>query len=98
MKLLDQLNKDWKKALVQFLIIAGIFLSGVLVGMTSTQFEALKLILINFLSNLLNNIVWFILGYFVMKSLAKQVPLWLEDWEKRRIRVLRIEKAVNSRY
>jgi len=98
------ISKDWKKNLTQFLIVAGIFLSGLFLGMTLTKFEALKEVLVNVLSGLITQAPWFILIYigFVMigkaiGNLGKNVPNWIEDFYRRRMNLLRIEKAVNSK-
>jgi hypothetical protein len=98
------ISKDWKKDLNQFLIVAGIFISGVILGMTLTRFEALKEVLVNVLSGLITQAPWFILIYIgfviigkAIGNLGKNIPNWIEDFYKRRMNLLRIEKAVNSR-
>jgi hypothetical protein len=97
----ESIRDSWKKY-SGYLSVAIVFL---LIGMGLTRFEALKEILVNTISGLIINAPWFILIFILVRMLSvtikesgekllKNIPVWIDDFYKKRMNLLRVERAV----
>jgi hypothetical protein len=93
---------------IYLIIVTTIFLIGLISGMALTEINTLKQILINTISGLIVLAPWFILIFISVKMLGvaiknagekllKNIPIWIDDFYKRRMYLLRVERAVKDR-
>lgn len=47
--------------------------------------------------NLISNAWWILLFIWGVRKLGKDVPKWIEQWERSRMHVITVERAVNMR-
>ena len=103
--IIKRFKSDWKKNSIFTAIIFGCFLVGLITGMSLTEFDTLKQIFVATASGMLLKAPDYLMIFIgigilakAIKSVIKKVPEWLEDWEKRRLKIIRIERAATSRY
>lgn len=100
----EKIKQNWKQYST-YSIIAVLFL---LIGMSLTEIDALKQILVNVLSGLITQSPWFILIFIGITIISKSiresgrniiqnVPIWIEDYYKKRMHLLKVETAVSRK-
>jgi len=102
--LLNELDLNWKKHVTTFLITFSILLIGILIGMFATNIDSIKQILINTISGMLDNLQWLIIFFIGFKIIGveikqgvKNIPLWIEQYDKIKMKHYRIGEARVSR-
>lgn len=85
-------------------ISGGLFLTGLMIGMTLSDIDTIKQILVNTISGLIVLLPWFILIFSGFKMISnsilnviKKIPEWIELFYKKRLELLKIERAVASK-
>ena len=59
--------------------------------------ETINQILINIISGLMTNLPWFLLAIWSVKTITRQVPHWIENWDKMKMKHYRINLAMNKK-
>lgn len=106
-KSINKIKKNWKTNVRQYVTYFGILLLGLLIGMTTTKFDALKQILINTISGIITNLPWFILIYIGIvvignsitnagNKIVENVPIWLTKYEQIKRHHRQIERALTT--
>ena len=60
-------------------------------------YSTAELIIADTISGIIKNLPWFILIYWSVKTIAKDMPKWLNQWDELKMKHYRINKALSSR-
>lgn len=104
-KILEKMKLDWKRYSIGAIIALSSLITGLLIGMTLTEIDTIKQILINTISGIVLNAPWFILifiGINVLsksikdsgRNLVKNIPSWISEYEKIKRHERTIERAM----
>ena len=59
--------------------------------------EVVSEIFVQTIANIVSNLAWFILIYWGVKTIVKEVPGWINQYEQSKLKIYSIERAMGKR-